>query len=549
MFAAPSSPPRATSRAVVAPAPAPDLGVDAGAPDLGPSLGFREVARFVGLDHDQDPNFPATCTIGGDDVCDEGWQTGGVAAGDLDGDGWPDLFFTVMGGPDRLYLNDGDGTFTDVSEAWGVTLHNRTSGVAMHDVDRDGDLDVFTSAYGDRRHYLWINRGDRLEERGLELGATPIQDRALQGQSVGFGDADGDGWPDLYVVEWVYEEQLGYLPRSRTMLLRSRFGEGVAAFEDVTARAGVQADGWPTLFGRRGSFGLTPVFSDLDDDGRQDLYVAADFGASRLFWNVGGGRFQDGTEAAGVNRATNAMGLAVADVDGDLDLDLLVTSIATQLERFRHDDRTGNRLYLQGDGRAFDEAAFERGISWGQWGWGVALADLDHDGDVDAVQTSGYVGRSDGREFFFENDGLGGFREKGRELGFGARGQGRALVLVDVDRDGDDDVLVVRHDDAPVLWRNDLPPPDAHWVRLRVLDVNGADALGARVRVRLGERRWIREVRASGVFNGSHEPGVHVGLGVWAASCAVDVSVHFPAGSVLDTRVACDAWHVLRERG
>ncbi|MEM1415228.1 MAG: CRTAC1 family protein [Myxococcota bacterium] len=524
----------------------PDLGgVDAGPRPL-PEPFFVEVSREVGLDHDQDPSFPPTCTVL-PGPCAEGIQTGGAAAGDMNGDGWPDLYFAVMSGHDRLYLNDGDGTFTDVSEAWGLTaLENSTSGVAMHDVDRDGDLDVYVAGYGERRHYLWLNTGSGLVERGLGMGATPVQDRLLQGQSVAFGDYDGDGWADVYVVEWVFDH-LGYVPRSRTMLVRNRLGEGMNRFEEVTAEAGVTADGWPTYDGREGTFGLTPVFTDLDDDGLVDLYVAADFGASRMFWNAGDGTFDDGTEVAAVNLATNAMGVAVGDLDGDLDFDMYVTSISDPDESKALTDPGANRLYMNQGDRTFTEESFVRRASWGDWGWGVAAEDMDHDGDLDLVQCSGF-NRADGREFYFENDGRGFFDEIGRERGFGRAGQGRALVMVDYDRDGDSDVLVVRHDDAPILYRNDLPRR-MHWVRLRVLDERGADALGARVTLRQGEQAWLREVRSGGTFNGSDEPWIDVGLGpAGDVPCEVEVEVRWPLPEreTTTTTVTCNDWQVIR---
>ncbi len=524
----------------------PDASEDAGAPL--PEPRFVDVTRAVGLDHDQDPNFPALCTDASP-VCAEGWQTGGAAAGDLDGDGWPDLYFAVMGGPDRVYLNDGDGTFTDVSEEWGVArLENATSGVAMHDVDRDGDLDVYVSGYGQRRHYLWLNTGSGLVERGLALGATPPQDRNVQGQSIAFGDIDADGWADIYVVEWAYDHLAG-VPRSRTMLLRNRLGEEAGDFDEITAAAGVLADGWPTLDGREGTFGLTPAFTDLDDDGRQDLYVAADFGASRIFWNAGDGTFVDGTDAAAVNLATNAMGLAIGDFDADGLVDLFVTSISDADESKALTDWGGNRLYLNQGDRTFQEDSFRRGVSWGDWGWGTAAEDMDHDGDLDLLQTAGWVSRSDGREFLFENDGTGYFRERGREVGFGAPGkvgQGRALVLVDYDRDGDSDVLVVRHDDAPILWRNDLPRR-THWMRLRVLDERGADALGAQLTITRDGVTQRREVRAGGTFNGSDEPWIDVGFGPVEADvpCEAEVTVRWLGGGEQSATLTCDDWHVL----
>ena len=532
---------------------------DEGMPDMGPEdMGpmdmelpplrdprFVDVTRGSGLDHDQDPNIPPSCTVL-PGLCAEGWQTGGVAAGDVDGDGWPDLYFTVMGGPDRLYLNQRDGTFEDVSEAWGITPFTRTSGVAMHDLDRDGDLDIYVSAYGGVRHYYYENRGDRFVERGIHYGVTPPISRYYQGQSIAFGDIDGDGWHDLYSVEWLFDYFGTGTPPSATMLLRNELDAAEPHFDQITEEAGVTADGWPTTFGQVGTFGLTPIFTDLDDDGLQDLYVAADFGASKLFWNEGDSTFFDGTDVAGVNLATNAMGVAVGDLDLDGDLDIYVTSIAWQEEEDKSFDDRGNRLYLNQGERRFTEESFARGLHWGHWGWGVAFVDMDHDGDPDVIQTSGYVARTDGRELYFENDGTAHFTERGSEVGLGEWHEGRALVLLDYDRDGDSDFVVVRHDDSPLLYRNDLPR-HTHWVRVRVLDERGADALGARVVVRRGDRSWLHEVHGGGTFNGSNEPWIDVGLGaVDGTPCEVTIEVSFPGGEFQRESVACNDWHTFR---
>ncbi|MEM1417258.1 MAG: VCBS repeat-containing protein [Myxococcota bacterium] len=499
-----------------------------------PEPRFVEVTEAVGIDHDQDPRIPEMCTLDADG-CNGGWHTGGAAAGDLDGDGWPDLYFAIMGEPDRLYLNDGDGTFTDRSAEWGLTDATFTGSAAMHDVDRDGDLDVYVTGYGQRDNHLLINTGSRLVDRTERMGASFAGDRIAQATSAGFGDIDGDRWPDVCVVEWNIEPSTP----ARVLMLRSRLGDGGVGFDEVSAPAGLEAE-----------FAFAPAFVDLDDDGLQDLYISGDFQHSRMFWNEGDGTFTDGTFDADLEQASNAMGLDIEDVDLDGDFDIMVTSLSRTDGPTERIIEGQNRLYINHGDRRFTEEGYERGVSWGGWGWGVAIADLDHDGDPDMVQTAGYHTR-DGREFFFENDGTGHFIERGVEVGIGSVTQGRGLVLVDYDRDGDDDVLIVQNGDAPILYRNDLPRR-THWLRIRALDPRGADALGARVIVRRGERSWHHHVSASGVFNGSHEPWIDVGLGAGDADsgpCEAEVEVRFPGGAEVRQQLGCDDWHVIREPG
>ena len=275
------------------------------------------------------------------------FASGSAAAGDFDGDGWVDLYVTRLDDTDLLYRNQGDGTFTDVTEQTFGPAHLRTvktSGAAWGDVDNDGDLDLYVTSLFSRRFHLFINLGTgRFQEEAVLRGASVSGDDPHFGFSVTFGDYDADGDLDIHTTEWRMATQLsGEMsenpPPGNARLLRN---DGRGHFEDVTQPAGVSMDGLPATLTHALGQSFASRFVDFDSDGYPDLAVASDHGTSRLFWNSRDGTFTDGTEAAGVGTDAYGMGSAVGDFDGDGDLDWFVTSV------YRPDSvtHTGNRLY------------------------------------------------------------------------------------------------------------------------------------------------------------------------------------------------------------
>ncbi len=266
--------------------------------------------------------------------------THGVVAGDLDGNGFPDLFLTNLG-PNVLYLNRGDGTFRDASRGAGVEGAGWSTGSAMFDYDSDGDLDLYVSSYG-----RWTYGGER-----------PF-----------FGN--------LRTRERVYCPPTTINPE-RHFLLRNR---GDATFEDVTEAAGIL---------RRDGRGLGVVAADLNGDGLTDLYVANDMSPNFLFLNRGDGTFEDLTETSGaarnaVGKTQASMGVDAEDLTGDGLPELVVTN-------FREEYTT---IYRNLDGRNFQDISGWAGVvpeSRTGVGWGCALADLDNDGWPDLVVVNGHV--------------------------------------------------------------------------------------------------------------------------------------------------------------
>ncbi len=330
----------------------------------------RAAARFVdatleaGVGYVQSvPQQPPNCAFA-HLFCGFDAMTGGATTGDLDGDGWPDLFVTTLYASDRLFRNRGDGTFEDVTAQAGLPLGaTNPNGALFADVDNDGAADLYVLSHGGDRHHLYINDGSGsfVEEALLRGAALDAGGGPIGGTSAAAGDFDRDGWLDLFVAEWrgdLFAPGQG----SNVRLLRNRGGEDPALggyFEDVTEAAGLAAAPPPSFPTPPGRYVLAPAFADLDRDGWPDLVLASDFGTSQLLWNQGDGSFVDGTLAAGVGTDENGMGSALGDIDGDGDLDWFVTSIfdpGPACPHFTSWGCSGNRLYRNESGRLFSDA-------------------------------------------------------------------------------------------------------------------------------------------------------------------------------------------------
>jgi hypothetical protein len=443
----------------------------------------------------------------------------GVALIDLDGDGALDLVQPRNDRADpalrslRMYRGLGDGRFEDVTPVAWDTARNATVALAF-DYDGDGDLDVFIGVDGGPSA-LYRNDGDwRFTEVAAKAGADAPGARVLTAAA---GDIDGDGDLDLYLGTWNADAPGHGDGTADNLLLRNDGG----AFTDVTAAAGVACHGWSTL-------GL--AFADLDGDGDQDLMVANDFFPACLFENRGDGTFDEVAEAAGVSGgAFNGMGVAVGDLDGDLDLDIMVTDDEVA------DDSRGNAVYLNrgGPGLAFDSAAIELGLDGVQtlgvdWlvCWGVGLVDLDLDGDLD-VHVATHGQRS---ELVWRND-AGTFTPERALMAALADMDARGTAYGDLDGDGDLDAVVARRGAGLQILRNDTAGGAALTVAPRPL----AAAPGALVRVTVAGRTQLGVVQAGSSYLSTSPPSVTFGLG--AADRADRVEVVFPDGTV---RTAAD---------
>jgi hypothetical protein len=369
----------------------------------------------------------------------------GVAVGDFDADGFPDLFVNGVG-PHRLYRNQGDGTFIDVGTAAGVADDRWGTSAAFLDYDNDGLLDLYVCHYA--RWSLDTNKycGDR--ERGVRIFCNPTSVEPI---------------PHLLL-----------------------HNEGDGRFRDAAGEAGIAH--------ARGR-GQGVVAADFDGDGRIDLFVGNDLSGNFLFLNQGNGTFRDISQESGaasdyLGRYQASMGVDAADVNHDGRLDLFVTTFEGEHEALY--ENLGNSLFQEvGRPRGFGAES----IPW--VGWGTALADFDLDGWPDAVVTNGHTDSNlheVGRDApYAQPPGL-WHNVRGRfvYVGGAAAGAyfagghvGRGLAAADLDNDGDLDLVIVHQDAPPVLLRNDrLPAAGTGWIRLRLIGTeSNRDAVGAVLRL------------------------------------------------------------------
>jgi hypothetical protein len=387
---------------------------------------FTNVTASVGLTHLQ------AIASGADPM------TGGAAAGDFDGDGLVDLFFTRPGATDVLYRNTGTG-FEDISAAAGFTQELPSAGVTAGDIDNDGDLDLYVTATGHNRFYLYINDGaghfaEQAQDRGASVEAADSGTWRAMGTAM--GDYDRDGYLDILTADHSRP-----MTNNGSRLLRNLGAANPGHFEDVTQAAGLNVYR-QALNVQNTTYRFQPQFSDIDRDGHTDILFSSDDRTSQLFWNNGDGTFTDGTIPAGVGTDKSGMGTALADYDRDGDLDWFITAI---FDTPFLGVNPGNRLYRNNGNRTFTDvttAASVRNSGAGSevsWGWGTAFMDYDNDADQDLMMTNGWValGYSGDDTTLRRNNGDGTFTDVTVGSGITDTGQGRGLLRLDYDADGD----------------------------------------------------------------------------------------------------------------
>jgi hypothetical protein len=455
-------------------------------------------------------------------------MTGGGAAGDFDGDGLVDLFFTRVDGPDLLYRNTGNG-FVDVSAAAGFTATLPTNGAAAGDIDNDGDLDLYVTASESTRYYLYVNDGaGHFTEQAVARGAAVTGTAPnRKGQGVALGDYDRDGYLDILT-----SDHSRPTATSGSRLLRNLGADNPGSFADVTQSAGIDVYRKP-LFISSASFRFQPQFSDLDRDGRTDILFSSDSHTSQLFWNNGDGTFVDGTVPAGVGTDKSGMGTALGDYDNDGDLDWFVTAIMDTPDLSTN---PGNRLYRNNGNRTFTDVTTAAGVREIGWGWGAEFLDFDNDGKLDLMATGGFPAMfpTDPTKLW-ANNGDGTFADASTASGVTDTGQGRGLLTLDYDNDGDLDAVVINYAAAPIVYRND-GGNDFDWLRVKTRGtISNRDGIGAIITVLKDadapQELQYREISAGGSYLSQSEMAAHFGLGDLNQPLDL-VTIQWPTGLV-----------------
>ena len=484
----------------------------------------------------------------------------GVAFLDYDNDGWLDIFF-VNGtrfeanyapgeAPiSRLYKNNRDGTFTDVTVKAGVARTGWGQGVCVGDYNNDGHEDIFVSYWGDCA--LWRNNGDgTFTDVAAKAGVTTDPGNGQHRWNTGcaFLDYDRDGHLDLFITNYIdFDPKTAPLPESGPCLYKGLLvacgppglkggknilfhNKGDGTFTDVSAKCGI--------LNTPGTYGLGVLVADFDNDGWPDIYVANDSTSSALYKNNHDGTFTDIAIEAGVayspdGKPQAGMGVSAADYDCDGLLDIVKTNFAGDT----------HSLYRNLGNLTFDDQTFQSGLGKNTrfMGWGVGFLDYDNDGWADILVCNGHVypevGETDAeagyreRKILYRNLGNGKFEDATMDAGPGIleKVAARGCAFGDFDNDGDLDVVVNCVNDVPQLLRCDSTLKN-NWLRVKTVGTkSNRSGIGARVICSTAGHRQTDEVRSGGSYISQNDLRVHFGLG---SAEKADLEVRWPSGVV-----------------
>jgi hypothetical protein len=475
-------------------------------------------------------------------------MSGGSIILDYNNDGWPDIFFVnggsfsdkqkAAGARHRLYRNNKDGTFTDVTSGAGIGVSGFGMGACSADYDNDGWPDLYITGVGANK--LYHNNGN---------GAfTDVTDKAgvgsqLWSASCAFGDIDNDGDVDLYVTNYVdfsvSNNKYCVYSGDKRVYCHPNVYNGLpdilfrnnGTFTDISRASGIY---------RTDGKGLGVVFGDYDNDGLADIYVANDSTPNFLFHNKGKGVFEEVALVAGVavgndGQPLAGMGTDMGDIDGDGLLDIFVTNL----------DRQTHSLYRNLGKGLFANVTFESGIAEATLpfvGFGALFFDYDNDTDLDLAIANGDVIDNvslfrdstsyEQRNLLLENNGKGKFRDVGPASGpgFALKKPSRSLSAVDIDNDGDLDLLIGNVGQTPDLLRNDGGNRNNSILIRTVGSKSNRDGIGARLKLTVGDKVLLREVKAGSSYLSQSDLRVHFGMG--GAVRAEALEIRWPSGTV-----------------
>ncbi len=438
------------------------------------------------------------------------WAMGGAVA-DYNNDGWPDILVTCEDGL-VLYRNNGDGTFTDVTKQAHLTDRRWTTGAAFADYDGDGFVDLMVSRYVelDLKNLPQFGVGPTCHFRGIPVQCGP---RGMKGM----GDS-------LY------------------------HNNGDDTFTDVSKSAGV--DDAP------GYYGLGVLWSDFNDDGRPDLFIADDSTPNYLYRNDGGGHFTDvsfvsGTAVSGDGSEMAGMGVAACDYNHSGRFSIHVTNFEGQ----------NNSLYRNDGGMNFTEVSYAAGIGIATvpyLGWGTGCVDLDNDGWPDLFVVNGHVypqvdtlevgAKYRERKLVFLNQHDGTFRDVGNLVGpaIAVPQPSRGAAFGDLDNDGRIDVVVENIDGAPMILHNEGTHTN-HWITLQLVGTRSNRlAVGTKVKALAGSLVQIDEVRSGGSYLSQNDMRIHFGLG--NQEKVERIEIRWPSGRTEALQdLSADRFYVIKE--
>ena len=489
---------------------------------------------------------------------------GGGGFIDYNGDGLLDIYLVCYSQTpqvdrqiklkDVLYRNNGDGTFTDVTESAGISNSMVGMGLAVGDYNNDGRPDIYITGYGASKLYLNTGKGsftDVTTRAGVE--------NKQWGTSAAFFDYDNDGYLDLFVCNYLSFDPDGKVAcdffEGRPFCYLSRFKGSASVlyhnnrdgtFTDVSQKAGIAEH-----VGK----GLGVIGFDYNNDGKLDIFQANDGVPNFLFRNNGDGTFSEVALEANCaldpnGSARGGMGVDAEDLDGDGYQDIFVTNFSQQTNAFWHNN---------GDG-TFDETTNELGlgkISYVMSGFGTRFFDYNNDGLVDLFVLNGHPFEPINKvfpettyaepPFLFENTGK-GFREVAALHGAPLKRTylGRGLAVGDIDNDGDSDLLLMNAGEPPVLLRNDGANRN-HWLGVKLVGTkSNRDGIGAKVTISAGGRQYSKELIAGGSYCSASDQRLLFGMG---ANEKIDaLTVHWPSGQVTTSKdVAIDRYISIRE--